>query len=141
MSKYFSDKEFTFSQTAIDKGIKNEVPVYLKMQMLFTLAGMDRIREALGKPIKINSGYRCQALNEAVGGSPKSQHMVAEAVDFTCPAYGNPKDIGLFLSQKMGWLGIDQIIMEGTWVHVSFTLTPRYEVLTRKGTEYVPGIV
>ncbi len=140
MSKYFSEKEFTASSTADEKGIKNEVPVYLKMQMLFTLAGMDRIREALGKPIKINSGFRCQALNEAVGGAPKSQHMVCEAVDFTCPAYGNPKDIALFLSQKMGWLGIDQIIMEGTWVHVSFTLNPRYEVLIRKGTEYVPGI-
>jgi hypothetical protein len=44
---------------------------------------MEPIRNHVGRPVTILSGYRCPALNRAVGGSPSSQHVVAEAADFT----------------------------------------------------------
>ncbi len=44
---------------------------------------LDPIREAWGKPIKINSGYRSKALNSKVGGSKTSDHMLGRAADIT----------------------------------------------------------
>jgi uncharacterized protein YcbK (DUF882 family) len=41
------------------------------------------LRERYGKPIKVNSGYRCPALNKAVNGSKSSQHMKGLAADIT----------------------------------------------------------
>ena len=45
---------------------------------------LDSLREAYGKPIYVNSGYRCEKHNKAVGGVPKSQHMRGEAADIHC---------------------------------------------------------
>lgn len=44
---------------------------------------LDPIREAWGKPIKINSGYRSKALNSKIGGSKTSDHMLGRAADIT----------------------------------------------------------
>ncbi len=141
MSVHFSDTEFFRSDVAMAKGIDNNPPFHLRQAALFTLAGLERIRSMLGSPIQITSGYRCEQLNRLVGGSASSQHMRCEAVDFICPIFGTPRDICLILSKSMGVLGIDQLIMEGTWVHVSFTHLPRLEVLTKVGSQYHSGIV
>lgn len=77
----------------------------------------------------ITSGYRCQELNELVKGSKTSQHMQGEAFDFISPDYGDPKAIFEDLFKYRFILGIDQLILEPSWVHVSFTLNPRYEFL------------
>lgn len=45
---------------------------------------LDPARERLGKPIMVNSGYRCPLKNKAVGGVPNSQHLKGEAADITC---------------------------------------------------------
>ena len=42
---------------------------------------LDPLREAIGKPVRVTSGYRCKALNEAVGGSKTSAHLTGEAAD------------------------------------------------------------
>jgi zinc D-Ala-D-Ala carboxypeptidase len=42
---------------------------------------LEKIREDFGKPIVINSGFRCKAHNTAVGGTSKSAHLTGEAVD------------------------------------------------------------
>lgn len=44
---------------------------------------LDAIRERIGKPITINSGYRCPAHNEEVGGVSNSQHVEGTAADIT----------------------------------------------------------
>ncbi len=106
------------------------------------MAGLERVRACLGFPMKILSGYRCDALNEAIGGVRNSQHVTGEACDFICPEFGTPRDVCLFLSQWMRVLGIDQLIYEGKWVHVSFTGMPRHMALTWKiDGGYQPGIV
>ena len=90
---------------------------------------LDPLREAYGKPIKVNSGYRCPDLNLAVGGSKTSQHMLGLAADITV---GNPnKNKELFnLIIKLD-LPFDQLIDEKnfSWVHVSYTSNPRKQIL------------
>lgn len=141
MSEHFKESEFILSKTAQERGIDNSLPPYLKMAMLFTIAGMERIRASLGdKAIIVHSGFRSAALNLAVKGSNNSQHMKGEACDFTCPDFGRPIQIALYLKDRMAELGIDQMILEGTWVHVSFTFTPRKQVLTFSDGKYLPGI-
>lgn len=76
ISKNFSYKEFEESETAERKGIANvinttEIRDSVKALVLNVL---QPLRDAWGKPLHINSGYRCPALNEAVGGVPTSQH-------------------------------------------------------------------
>jgi hypothetical protein len=61
-------------------------------------------------------------LNALVGGSRTSQHAKGEAVDFQCLGFGDPKAICLELMANKKTLGYDQLILEPTWVHISFTL-------------------
>lgn len=141
MSEHFSLKEMIESPLALKLGIDNTPGAQAMQNLLFTMAGLERVRACLKYPIKINSGYRCEALNIQVGGSVNSQHLKGEAADFTCPVVGDPRTVAAFLSGKMQMLGIDQLILEKTWVHASFTLSPRHEVLTCKEGRYIPGIV
>ncbi|MBQ9668760.1 MAG: peptidase M15 [Prevotella sp.] len=67
------------------KDIDNTLPMCYYDNMLEICEILERLRRALGgKPIKINSGYRCRELNRAVGGSEKSLHLTGEAVDIAC---------------------------------------------------------
>lgn len=142
ITEHFTLEEFERSDLAKGKGINNALPNRLFEAACFTLAGMERIRAVLRQPIKITSGYRCAELNAEVRGVMDSQHTKAQACDFVCPTYGTPGDVFARLSGYVKMLGIDQVILEGTWVHVSFTLNPRYEVLTKTGHGYkgIPSI-
>lgn len=77
------------------------------------------LRDAIGSPIKINSGYRCPSLNKAIKGSKTSQHMSGHAADIVDLTNGNE-----LLFKKIIELNLpfDQIIDEFgfRWVHVSF---------------------
>lgn len=66
-------------------------PPKLAMQSTLVQA-LNRVREEFGKPITVTSGYRCPAHNKAIGGSPKSQHMMGTAVDIQ-PASGKKEDL------------------------------------------------
>ena len=77
------------------------------------------LRDALGTPVNINSGYRCPSLNKAINGSKNSQHMSGQAADIVDHTHGNE-----FLYRKIVELNLpfDQIIDEFgfRWVHVSY---------------------
>ncbi len=141
LTEHFSLEELLASRIAQDMGIDNTPPPEVIQQLHFTAAGLERIRDVLQFPMRILSGYRCDALNQAVGGSNNSQHIKGEAADFVCSQRGTPKNIAFLLAGKMGSLGIDQLIMEGTWIHVSFTLKPRGQVLTFRDGKYMGGLV
>ena len=72
--KYFSISELTFSTKARELRIDNTPFSYEVVDNLTNLTEnlLDPIREMWGKPIQVNSGYRCPALNKAVGGKPTS---------------------------------------------------------------------
>lgn len=83
-----------------------------------------------GKPILITSGFRGVAVNAAVGGAINSQHMLGQAADFICPAFGTPREICLALSAATDpRVPYDQLILEdfgnGAWVHISWSPQPR----------------
>ena len=85
---------------------------------------LEPIRAHFGKPIKIKSGYRCPALNKAVGGSANSQHLLGEAADIEISGVDNA-DIWRWIDEN---LEFDQVIAEylkeddgsAGWIHVSY---------------------
>ena len=119
--KYFTLREFTTSATASRLGIDN-TPSQQAVNNLNALVThlLDPLREKYGRPIYVNSGYRCEELNKAVGGSRSSQHMTGEAADITT---GNKREnrrlYELLRSLK---LPVDQAINEHdySWIHVSY---------------------
>lgn len=129
LSDHFTLDEFAHSQTAARLGINNDPPIEALPALKRTAAGLELVRDLLGMPITVSSGWRGVALNAAVHGSKSSQHMVGEAVDFICPAFGSPKQIvDAILASSIRF---DQLIEEyGEWVHISFVDTPRLMALT-----------
>ena len=82
MGKYFTIDELCRSNTADKMGIRNVPSADIKERLEVLINELlDPVREAWGKPIKVNSGYRCPKLNKAVGGVANSQHMKGEAAD------------------------------------------------------------
>ena len=100
---------------------KNLAEAQKQMGKMYQLAGFaERIREIVGKPIIINSGYRCVQLNNVLKGSLTSQHLLAEAIDIKV----NGKEASeLFQILVASDLKYDQIILEkvgnARWVHIS----------------------
>lgn len=125
ISKHISYKEATHSQTAVRKGIKNDPDAY-QLQNMQVLAEkvFEPLREHFGVPIAINSFYRSQKLNKAIGGVSGSQHTQGRAIDLD-DTLG-----GLSNRQMFEWirenLDFDQLIWEfgdntnPAWVHVSY---------------------
>lgn len=85
------------------------------------------LRDALGHPIKINSGFRSARINKLVGGAPSSQHVLGQAADIVVEGM-----TPLALAKYIVELGLpfDQVIREPTWVHVSYGPRHRREKLT-----------
>lgn len=128
--KYFTIKELCKSSTATQKGIDNtpNSEIVINLEQLVDNV-LDPLREKYGSPIKVNSGYRCEKLNKAVGGSPTSQHRYGLAADITTGSkLGNKK---LFILAQQMNLPFDQLIDEKTysWIHISFSKNPRKQVL------------
>lgn len=118
--KYFSFEEFERSSSAQRLNIDNSIPEDLKANVTTLVdAVLDPLRAAWGKPITVNSGYRCAALNRAVGGSPSSQHTKGMAADITTGNRAdNRKLFQLIVDMKLPY---DQLINESgfSWIHVS----------------------
>lgn len=144
ISDNVSFREATKSATAIKYGIDN-APNAEQLDLIRCAAKVlfEPLREYYGRPIAVTSMYRSLALNHALGGSPKSQHLFGAlsgeaegAIDIDCDVYDN----GLTNAEAFNWLfenvEFDQLIWEfGTlknpdWVHVSFRgRAPRGQVL------------
>ena len=119
--KHFKLKEFDKSDTNrrlyIDNTPSPQVEERLRQLVDYVL---DPLREAYGKPIYVNSGYRCPALNRAVGGVAHSQHLTGEAADITGGNCQENRRLYELLRQLQ--LPVDQVINEHgfTWLHVSY---------------------
>ena len=144
LTDHFSIAELSHSVVANRVGINNTPPASLLNNLYILAVGLEQVRTVLGGlPIKVDSGYRCEDLNKFIGGASNSAHVKGFAADFTCSAYGSPRDIcELILANGIKF---DQLIDEGTWVHISFAPTMRGEVLTahrtpRSTTTYTKGL-
>lgn len=150
LTQHFTVEEFTASSTAARLGIDNSLPATMLPQAQATAEMMERIRSFLSEragediPVSPSSGYRCPALNRAIGSSDTSDHPKMMAVDFRAPKFGSPLAVCRALVPHMTELGIGQLIYEHTWVHVSSRAPDKAinRVLTVQGPKkYAAGIV
>lgn len=90
------------------------------------------VRERFGKPIYVNSGYRCPRHNLKVGGAVNSQHMKGEAADICCQDNETLKR----LIKEQGVF--DQMIIYPTFIHVSYKRSGanRHQVLKKTASGY-----
>lgn len=128
LSDHFTLDELTFSQTAVRHNINNNPSSSVRNNLKTLADNLEKIRTLLGHPLRISSGFRCMELNRKIGGSVNSSHMDGLAADFTCERFGKPIDIVKALF-KSG-IKVDQVICEGTWVHISFDPKMRQQFLT-----------
>lgn len=148
LTKHFSLKEFTKSQTADRKGIDNTPPqdIIPKLSFLATQI-LEPLRERIQKPIIITSGYRSPELSLAIGSSQLSQHCKGEAVDIEALGMSTLNLAEMIINH----FEFDQVILEcykkgdmnSGWVHVSLKSGDnRKEVLTyTKEKGYEKGLV
>ena len=118
ISKNFTLNELTRSQTAARRGIDN-TPDNIQVRNLIELVNnvLQPLRDGLGEAVFVNSGFRSKELNEAIGGSPNSQHMKGQAADIVVSGH-TPGQVFNFIIDNLPY---DQIIYEfGRWVHVSY---------------------
>lgn len=121
--KYFTIEELCQSETAEKLKINNnpteEIIEHLKLLIECLL---DPIREAWGSAIIVNSGYRCEELNKAVGGSKTSVHKLGWSADIR-PKNGKMKEFKEFIVEFIKTRIWDQCILERSgnteWVHIS----------------------
>lgn len=137
LTKNFSLEELTRSETAERRGIDN-TPGAVEKANLEKLAKLvlQPIRDKLGSPITVTSGYRCKKLNNAVGGSLTSQHLTGEAADLKSSWTTNAKLFETIREMiKNNEIKVGQLIWErGTdrepaWVHVSLPYTKTNQIL------------
>lgn len=118
---YFTINELCKSDTARAKGIDNtpSAEVVKNLTQLVDVV-LDPLRKNWGAPLRVNSGYRCPALNKAVDGSAKSDHLYGYAADITAGSVEKNKEL-FKLVQKLN-LPYRQLIDENkfSWVHISY---------------------
>ena len=139
LSPHFTLQEMISSDTAVKKGFPN-IPDDLECMNLVRLCAdlLEPIREIIGNPMHINSGFRADRVNAAVGGMqyPPSAHLFGRAADFVVP--------GMDLSTawdkiKNENLPFDQLIWEtnrfgSQWIHAS---VPEYGIKPRRIVLYL----
>lgn len=120
ISEHVSYNEATISPTALRLGIDNTpTPAIIsKMKDVATFC-FEPLRLWYGKPIKVNSFYRCMDLNKKVGGSATSQHCKGEAMDISAGSKAENKKLFNWCKSNLEY---DQLINEYdyTWVHISY---------------------
>ena len=121
MSQFFTLKELTYSGTALLKKINNVPNEAVKVNLEILMEQLDKIRAKWGRPIYVNSGYRCPELNKAVGGVKTSQHQLGVAVDITTKDAKLDKQLYDMIVQNFDY---DQCIWERSgstvWIHYSY---------------------
>lgn len=138
LSDHFSLEEMIASEYATRNHINNTPPPDVEDKLKITCANLEKVRAVLLRPLIISSGYRSPELNRAIGGAKDSAHVLGYAADFICPRFGTPKEIAEKLIKPENSLKFDKIIMEGTWVHISFAPRLRGQVMTAQFSSGAP---
>lgn len=134
MAKYFTLKELTYSSVAKKKLINNSPANDAIVDNLEALMEqLDMIREKYGKPIYVNSGYRCPKLNKAVKGVGNSQHQLGCAADITTRSDSEDRKLYKLITEHFDF---DQCIWEtvngGRWIHYSYVRPNRHQKFSIK---------
>ena len=135
ISPHFTLEELSKSEYGTRHGIDNTPPpeAIEKLKQLANTV-LERVRAyiANGRPVFINSGYRCPLVNAAIGGAQTSQHLKGEAADIEIPGMSHHDAIKRIMADEH--IPFDQLIWEGGdsgWIHISYnSLRRRRQVLT-----------
>ena len=151
LTKNFTLSEMVKSETALRHGMDN-TPGEAEIENLKQLAEkvLQPVRDAYGKGVKVNSGYRAPEVNAKVGGSKTSDHCKGQAADIEIPGVANA-DLAKWITEN---LDFTQVILEfytpgisdSGWVHVSYdpqNLKKQVLTATKQDgkTVYLPGLV
>lgn len=128
ITQNFTLAELTRSQKANKLKIHNHPnEIALSNLTIATKALWQPVRDILGVPMIITSGYRSPTLNRAIGGSTTSAHCHGLAIDFIAPKFGNTRKIARYLVAQLHERGIkfDQLILEfpdspNSWIHLGY---------------------
>lgn len=145
---FFLTKNFTFQELVKTQHralIQKNMMMALEEKIfnnLYLLANklLQPLRNLIGCPININSGYRCPELNQIVGGSAKSQHLFGEACDFVLvKSITMSEQFNLvYKTLKDNKIDYGQIIYEHTWIHLSLPNQER-NIINQKPLVYKDG--
>ena len=124
--KYFSYSEFFKSDVAEKHQVKN-IPDDAQLSQVLgnikalVLNVLDPLRARIGRPIIITSGYRSQRVNELVGGSKTSQHMLGKAADIHIQGY-TPQQMEMVYRTIQMYYDFDQLIFypSRNIIHISW---------------------
>ncbi len=119
---YFTLAELTASVTARARGIDNTPPEDARHNLVsLTEHILDPLRRAWGKPVIVNSGYRCPALNRAVGGVAGSSHLYGRAADITTGnSVDNRRLYQLVIDMKLPFFELIGKKYDFQWLHISY---------------------
>ena len=135
--RYFTIEELEHSDTATKYKIDNTSNGETRTNLIKLIELLlDPIRTKWGKPIKVNSGYRCSKLNRMVGGVSTSQHVLGEAADITVgSSEENRKLFEMIISMNILF---DQLILEdgGKWIHISL----KWRTVSKNRREVLLGV-
>ena len=120
MAIYFTLKEMTESRTAKSCQIDNEPKEeYIKDNLKKVMYILDLTRVYIGKPIHINSGYRCKKLNEIVGGVSNSMHTKGLAADFRTAFEPDIETMYNYLNIRKEKFQITELIKYKRFIHMA----------------------
>lgn len=139
MSDNFNYGEVIRSIEAKAQGIDNTMPsIYYSNAINLAKYVLEPIRKYFDIPFTPSSWYRCQRLNELVGGEKNSQHLTGHAADISVPKIS----LMILAEYIRDNLDFDQLILEPRWVHVSYNKeNNRKQVLRNEDGKYLPGLI
>lgn len=123
MAKFFKIREFLYSLTAYKHKIDNTPPEDIRKNLEVLMDFLDDVRQKWGSPIIVSSGFRCEQLNEILGGAKTSGHKYGWAADLI-PSNNKKLEFFEFFKEYLKNKDFDELILErnskgSIWCHFS----------------------
>ena len=123
LSEHFTLGELVQSATAVKLKMEN-IPSKDDVERLRQLCQhvLEPLRKRFGV-LRVTSGYRCPALNQAVGGVKNSQHQRGEAADLHCSTVEQALKMAYYVRDHLDFdqLLVERVMLNGCcWIHVSY---------------------
>tara|TARA_B110000238_G_C15857767_1_gene323843 strand:- start:61 stop:453 length:393 start_codon:yes stop_codon:yes gene_type:complete len=111
-----------FTKSEFDCKSGEEMPLDVLENVKLLAIQLQKIREYVGKPIRINSAYRSEAHNEAIGGVKTSQHILGKAADITIDTF-TPDEVvsiieNMLTNEMLGGFYIGGLGSYNTFTHI-----------------------
>ena len=111
-----------FSKSEFECKSGQDMPLDVLENVKLLAIQLQKIREYVGKPIRINSAYRSEAHNQAIGGVKTSQHILGKAADITIDTF-TPDEVvsiieNMLTNEMLGGFYIGGLGSYNTFTHI-----------------------